>query len=109
MTKSKKRSKTRQNFDIGMKPKSNSTSFHMFLDHCYAFGWLLQPVSLKKKFVEEGDHSWPNFAPPWMDLVVKKTTLVRDHEHFIPTKFRKYPSIGSEGKADYAFPYIYMH
>ena len=32
-----------------------------------------------------------------------------DLEHFIPSKFRKYPSIGSVGKADYVFPYIYMH
>ena len=25
----------------------------------------------------------------------RKTTIVRDHEYFIPTKFRKYPSSGS--------------
>ena len=39
----------------------------------------------------------------------KTTTTVRDHEHFIPTKFRKYPLSGSVVKADYVFPYIYMH
>ena len=27
----------------------------MFLDHCYAFGLLLLPSGLKKKFLEEGD------------------------------------------------------
>ena len=27
----------------------------MLIDHCYALGLLLQPSSLKKKFVEEGD------------------------------------------------------
>ena len=32
-----------------------------------------------------------------------------DHEHFIPTKFRKHPFRGSVVKADYVFPYIYMH
>ena len=36
----------------------------------------------------------------------KTTTLVRDHKHFIPTKFRKHPLSGSVVKADYAFPYI---
>ena len=39
-------------------------------------------------------------------------TLVRDHEHFIPSKFRKHPlssSVVNMVKADYVFPYIYMH
>ena len=31
------------------------------------------------------------------------------HEYFIPTKFGKYPSSNSVVKADYVFPYIYMH
>ena len=34
---------------------------------------------------------------------------VLGHEHFIPTKFRKHPLSGSVVKADYVFPYIYMH
>ena len=34
---------------------------------------------------------------------------VLGHEHFIPTKFRKHPLIGSVVKAGYVFPYIYMH
>ena len=34
---------------------------------------------------------------------------VPGHEHFIPTKFRKHPLSGSVVKADYVFPYIYMH
>ena len=70
----------------------------MHLDHCYAFGLLLLPSGLKKKFVEGED-----------PVSYLTTTLVRDHEHFIPTKFRKYPSIGSVGKADYVVKYIYMH
>ena len=37
----------------------------------------------------------------------KTITLVRDLEHFMPTKFHKYPSIGSVGKADCGFSYIY--
>ena len=36
LTKSKKTSKTRQNFDFGIEPKIT-----MFLDHCYAFALLL--------------------------------------------------------------------
>ena len=34
---------------------------------------------------------------------------VPGHKHFIPTKFRKHPLSGSVVKADYVFPYIYMH
>ena len=30
--------------------------------------------------------------PPWADLAEKTTTLVRDHEYFIPTKFHHNPS-----------------
>ena len=71
----------------------------MFLDHCYAFGLLLKPSSLKKKFLKEGDPSWPIFAPPWIrpwtDLAAKTTTLVRDLEYFIHTKFHQNPSSGS--------------
>ena len=67
----------------------------------------------EKKVVEEGDPPVTYFCPA-LDLPLggygrKTTTLVRDHEHFIPTKFRKYPFIGSVGKNDYVFPYIYMH
>ena len=39
----------------------------------------------------------------------KTTTLVRDHEHFMPTKFHKHPLNGYVEKADYVFHYIYMH
>ena len=72
----------------------------MLLDHCYAFGLLLTyPSGLKKKFVEEGDPLWPILAPPWIcpsaDLAEKKTTLVRDHEYFIHTKFHQKPSSSS--------------
>ena len=30
----------------------------------------------------------------------KTTTLVRDHEYFIPTKFHQNPSSGSDGRMD---------
>ena len=50
----------------------------MLLDHCYAFGLLLWPSSLKKKFVEEGP-PWAIFAPPlirpWTDLAEKQQQL----------------------------------
>ena len=85
----------------------------MLLDHCYAFGLLMLPSSLNKKFVEEGDPQVTHFCPA-LDLPLdgsgrKTTTLVRDHEHFIPTKFCTHPLSGSAVKADYVFPYIYMH
>ena len=85
----------------------------MLLDHCYAFGLLLWPSSLKKKFVEEGDppvtYFCPILDPPLGESGRKTTTLVRDHEHFMPTKCRKHPLSGSVVKADYVFPYIDMH
>ena len=51
----------------------------------------------------------PALDPPLGGSGWKTITLVRDHEHFIPTKFRKHPSSGTVVKADYVFPYIYMH
>ena len=37
----------------------------------------------------------PALDPPLDGSGQKTTTLVRDHEHFMPTKFRKYPLSGS--------------
>ena len=34
---------------------------------------------------------------------------VQGYEHLIPTKFRKHPFSDSVVKADFVFPYIYMH
>ena len=113
MTKSKKTSKTRQKTDFGMEPKNNNTSFHMLVDHRYAFGLLLHVAFRSKEEVRWRGPSVTYFCPtldPPLDGSGRKTIiLVRDHEHFIPTKFHKYPSIGSVGEADYVFPYIYMH
>ena len=64
----------------------------MLIDHCYAFGLSLKPFCLKK-FLEEGDPPWPIFAPLLCGR--KTTTLVRDHEYFIPTKFHQNPSSSS--------------
>ena len=46
---------------------------------------------------------------PWADMAKTSLCNVPGHEHFIPTKIRKHPSSGSVVKADYVFPYIYMH
>ena len=51
----------------------------------------------------------PALDPPLDGYGRKTTTLVTDHEFFIPTKFRKHPLSGSVVKAGYVFPYIYMH
>ena len=77
--------------------KNNNTTSHMVLNHCYPFGLSLKPSGLKK-FLEEGDPLWPILAPPWIaqgGSGRKTTTLVRDHEYFIPTKFHQNPSSGS--------------
>ena len=54
---------------------------------------------LMKKFLEEWDLPWPIFGP-FLDLPLdrsgrKTTTLVRDHENSITTKFHQNPSSGS--------------
>ena len=81
----------------------------MLLDHCYAFALLFLPSGLKKKFLKEGDPRdlflpRPGSAPE--QIRPKTTTLARDHEYFITTKFRKHPSSGSVEKADYVSKYI---
>ena len=38
-----------------MELKIRTFSLHMLLGHCYAFGLLLCPSGLKKKFFEEED------------------------------------------------------
>ena len=63
-------------------------------------------------FFEEGDPLRPILSRPgsapgqiWPNIFMH----VPGHEHFIPSKFRKHPWSGSVVKADYVFPYIYMH
>ena len=51
----------------------------------------------------------PTLDPPLDGSCRKTTTHVRDYEHFIPTKFRTYPSIGPVRTADYVFSYILVH
>ena len=84
----------------------------MLLDHCYEFSLLLWTSGLKKKFFEEGDPLdlfCLALDPPLGRYGQKIFMHVRGHEHFIPTKFRKHPLSSSVVKADYVFPYIYMH
>ena len=81
----------------------NNTSSHMLLDHCYAFGLLLKPSILKKKFVEEGDpvtYFGPALDPPLGGSGQKTRTLVRDHEYFILTKFHQNLSSGSREEVE---------
>ena len=51
----------------------------------------------------------PRPGSPLGGVCWKAYTQVRDYENFISIKFRKHPSSGSVGKADYVFQYIYMH
>ena len=62
-----------------------------------------------KRFLKKGT-TVTYFAAPWGDMAETRTLMhVQDYEHFIPTKFRKHPLSVSVVKADYVFPYIYMH
>ena len=83
----------------------------MLLDHCYGFGLLLYPCSLKKFFEEGAPRDLFCLA---LDLPLGRygqniLMHVPGHEHFIPTKFRKHSFSGSVVKAVYVFPYIYMY
>ena len=84
----------------------------MLVDNCYAFGLLLQHSTLKEMFFGEGTlidplvpcpesasgRIWPKNEYKWAGSWV-----------LYPTKFSEYPSSDSVVKADYVFPYIYMH
>ena len=66
-------------------------------------------LSVGKKFFEEGDPLdlfCPALDPPLGGYGQNIFMHVPGHEHFIPTKFRKYPLRGSVVKAGYVFPYI---
>ena len=52
----------------------------------------------RRSFLKKGtphDLFWPALDPPLGGSGRKTTTLVRDHEYFIPTKFHQNPSSGS--------------
>ena len=100
MTKSKKTSKTRQKFDFGMEPKILTllpTCFQIIAIHLVCRCSL--PVS-RRSFLKKGTpvtYFGPALDPPLGGSGRKTTTLVRDHEYFIPTKFHQNPSSGSVG------------
>ena len=59
----------------------------MLLGHCYAFCLSLYPSGLKNKFLEEEipvTYFGPALDQPLDGSGRKTTTLVRDHEYFIP-------------------------
>ena len=98
MTKSKKTSKPRQNFDFRMKQKITTlfpTCFRSLL--CIRF--------VAVAFGSEEDDPWrrgppvtyfgPVLDPPLGGSARKTTTLVRDLEYFIHTKFHQNPSRSS--------------
>ena len=99
MTKSKKTSKTRQKFDFRMEPKITTH----FFPHASRSLLCIQFVAVALRSEEEV--SWrrgppltyfgPALDPPLGGSGRKTTTLVRDHEYFIPTKFHQNPSSGS--------------
>ena len=106
---SPKRPKTRQKFDFGMEPKITT-----LLPTCF---WIIAMHSVcrcslpvwRKSLLKKGTpvtYFCPALDPPFGGSC-QKTTLVRDHEYFIPTKFRHNPSSCSgEDRLGYCFtPY----
>ena len=98
MTKFKNTSKTRQKFDFRMKPKITT-----LLSTCFRSLQWFWIVAVAFRSEEEvlwrRGPPWPILAPPWIrpwaDLAEKATTLVRDLEYFIHTKFHQNLSSGS--------------
>ena len=88
--------KTRQKVDIGMETKAS----HMLIDHCYAFGLMMWPS--KEVLWRRGprDLFWPRLDPLLGGSGWKTTTLVRNNEYFIPTKFHQNPSSGYGEKVE---------
>ena len=81
-------------------------AIHVHSVCCYSF------PTLKKKSFREGSLidlllPCPGSTPGQIDP--KVNTNVLGHEYFITTKHGKYPSSDSVVKADYVFPYIYIH
>ena len=64
---------------------------------------------LKKGTPSPGDLFCLALDPPLGRYGQNILMHVPGHEHFIPNKFRKHPFSGSVVKADFVFPYIYMH
>ena len=98
MTKSKKTSKTRQKFDFGMEPKITTLlpicllNIAMHSVCCFSL-----PV-WRRRFLKKGTpvtYFCPALDPPLGGSGRKTTTLVRDYEYFIPTKFHQNPSSSS--------------
>ena len=83
----------------------------MLLDYSYTFGLLLEPPGLTEVFRKGTpcDLFYLTLDPPLGRYSLYTLMHVRDHEHVIPTKFCKNLLSGSVIKADYEFPYIYMH
>ena len=98
MTKSRKTSKTRQKFDFRMKPKITTllpTCFRSLL--CIRF-IAIAFQSEEEVFLRRGPPV--TYFGPALDLPLggsgrKTTTLVRDLEYFLHTKFHQNPSSGS--------------
>ena len=93
-------SKTRQTFDFVIEQKT--ILLPMLIDHVYAYGLLMWPSGLRKKFFEDEDPVI-HFGPPGYALGGsgrKITTLMRNHEYFIPIKFHQCPSSGSEREVE---------
>ena len=89
MTKSKNSSKKRQKFDF-FPHASRSLLCIRFVAVAL---WSEEEVSIRRG--PPVTYFCPALDPPLEGSGRKTTTLVRDHEYFIPTKFHQNPSSGS--------------
>ena len=103
---------TCQKFDFGMEPKTTTllpTCFKIIAMHSVCCCSL--PVR-RLSFFKKGTpttYFCPALDPPLGRYGQNTLMRMNGHEYFIPTKFRKHPLSSTVEKADYVFPYIYMH
>ena len=86
----------------------------MLLYNCYAFSFVVVFFqSEEKSSLKKGpliNILWPCPGSALGGFWPKKSIQnVRVMRNYIPNKFGEYPSSDSVVKADYVFPYIYMH
>ena len=103
MTKSKKTSKMRQNSTSEWNQKQQPFfphAFRSFLCIPFVAVAIRSEEEVCQRQVPSVTYFGPALDPPLGGSGRKTTTLVRDHEYFIPTKFHQNPSSGSREEVE---------
>ena len=83
--------------------------FHIFCFISRTLIWFFFSIAIAPRGLDRSPEYNKHFCPGSAPGQIWTRHLVWGHDHFIPTKFRKHPSSGSEVRADYLYPYIYTY